>query len=164
MGSAYPLPSWDNVGLEFDMLDQYLPLDPLGKDVPGASLVPFDETGHLSRSLSSASSSQSDENFWEGESAQAGGFSPLDPSRSRPSKWATKKRTRVSKAAAHNLIEKKYRSNLNEKMTALRDTIPSLRSMAENVPDDADSQGPSRKLNKVSNPPYSMRSIDPSAS
>jgi hypothetical protein len=56
----------------------------------------------------------------------------------------------VSKAAAHNLIEKKYRSNLNEKMAALRDTIPRLRSVAENATDNADSQGANKKLNKVS--------------
>jgi hypothetical protein len=162
MGSVYSLPSWDNVRLD-SILDQYLPLDPLVKDVLSGSLIPFDEGGHLSRSLSSASSSQSDENMWEGDSARGGDFSPVDRSGSRSPKWVTKKRNGVSKAAAHNLIEKKYRSNLNEKMTALRDTIPSLRSMAENSPEDADSQGPSRKLNKVSKSPNGMRFSDPSS-
>lgn len=35
------------------------------------------------------------------------------------------------KKTAHNMIEKRYRTNLNDKITALRDSVPSLRIAAE---------------------------------
>lgn len=36
-------------------------------------------------------------------------------------------RTRTPKKTAHNMIEKRYRTNLNDKIAALRDAVPSLR-------------------------------------
>ncbi|KAI1003749.1 hypothetical protein K3495_g4459 [Podosphaera aphanis] len=38
-----------------------------------------------------------------------------------------KGKTRPPKKIAHNMIEKRYRTNLNEKIAALRDAVPSLR-------------------------------------
>lgn len=76
-------------------------------------------------------------------------FCPSDESVSQPSNGAKRKRNDPSKAAAHNMIEKKYRSNLNNKMIALRDSIPSLRTAADSAADSADGKESSRKLNKV---------------
>ena len=59
------------------------------------------------------------------------------------------------KKTAHNMIEKRYRTNLNDKIAALRDSVPSLRVMAKNARGEdgekEDLQGltPAHKLNKV---------------
>lgn len=60
------------------------------------------------------------------------------------------------KKTAHNMIEKRYRTNLNDKIAALRDSVPSLRVMAKSARgEDADAkedlQGltPAHKLNKA---------------
>ncbi|APA06875.1 hypothetical protein sscle_02g016450 [Sclerotinia sclerotiorum 1980 UF-70] len=61
------------------------------------------------------------------------------------------------KKTAHNMIEKRYRNNLNDKIAALRDSVPSLRIMqksarGEVTADDRDElQGltPAHKLNKA---------------
>lgn len=61
------------------------------------------------------------------------------------------------KKTAHNMIEKRYRTNLNDKIAALRDSVPSLRVMSKSArgedasADKEDLQGltPAHKLNKV---------------
>lgn len=61
------------------------------------------------------------------------------------------------KKTAHNMIEKRYRTNLNDKIAALRDSVPSLRVMSKNArgedagADREDLQGltPAHKLNKA---------------
>jgi hypothetical protein len=60
------------------------------------------------------------------------------------------------KKTAHNMIEKRYRTNLNDKIAALRDSVPSLRivtkktSHSEEVQEDLQGLTPAHKLNKVS--------------
>jgi hypothetical protein len=59
------------------------------------------------------------------------------------------------KKTAHNMIEKRYRTNLNDKIAALRDSVPSLRVMSKKgsrAEEMEDLQGltPAHKLNKVS--------------
>lgn len=66
----------------------------------------------------------------------------------------------AAKKRPHNIIEKRYRANLNEKIAELRDSVPSLRSTkkaktkdgsgAESEDDDLDGLTPSNKLNKAS--------------
>lgn len=62
----------------------------------------------------------------------------------------------VVKKAAHNMIEKRYRTNLNDKIAALRDSVPSLRAMCkensrrEENQDETQSTAPAHKMNKVS--------------
>lgn len=59
------------------------------------------------------------------------------------------------KKTAHNMIEKRYRTNLNDKITALRDSVPSLRiisrkgSRGEEFQEDLQGLTPAHKLNKV---------------
>ncbi|KAF2867645.1 hypothetical protein BDV95DRAFT_581444 [Massariosphaeria phaeospora] len=61
------------------------------------------------------------------------------------------------KKTAHNMIEKRYRNNLNDKIAALRDSVPSLRHMsrpggvADDVdePEDLEGLTPAHKLNKA---------------
>jgi hypothetical protein len=60
------------------------------------------------------------------------------------------------KKTAHNMIEKRYRTNLNDKIAALRDSVPSLRVMSkkntrgDEVQEDLQGLAPAHKLNKVS--------------
>jgi hypothetical protein len=59
------------------------------------------------------------------------------------------------KKTAHNMIEKRYRTNLNDKIAALRDSVPSLRVMSrknsrhEDIQEDLQGLTPAHKLNKV---------------
>ncbi|KAL6230278.1 hypothetical protein BDW75DRAFT_74836 [Aspergillus navahoensis] len=57
-----------------------------------------------------------------------------------------------SKKRAHNVIEKRYRANLNEKIAELRDSVPSLRATKGNGSLDDEEEGvtPANKLNKAS--------------
>ncbi|KAK1149090.1 Clr6 histone deacetylase associated PHD protein-2 Cph2 [Aspergillus melleus] len=60
-----------------------------------------------------------------------------------------------AKKRAHNVIEKRYRANLNEKIAELRDSVPSLRGSKNangNLVEDDDAEGvtPASKLNKAS--------------
>lgn len=50
---------------------------------------------------------------------------------------------------SHNAIEKRYRTNLNHKIAALRDAVPSLRKLRAAAADDVDGPGLAHKLNKA---------------
>jgi hypothetical protein len=62
------------------------------------------------------------------------------------------------KKTAHNMIEKRYRTNLNDKIAALRDSVPSLRAGKMNAKGERNNEEkedlhgltPAHKLNKVS--------------
>ena len=60
------------------------------------------------------------------------------------------------KKRAHNVIEKRYRANLNDKIAELRDSVPSLRASSKSNnstlldDDDGDGVTPASKLNKAS--------------
>jgi hypothetical protein len=62
------------------------------------------------------------------------------------------------KKTAHNMIEKRYRTNLNDKIAALRDSVPSLREAVRKngkgepdaeIKEDLQGLTPAHKLNKV---------------
>ena len=67
-------------------------------------------------------------------------------------------RPHLPKKRPHNIIEKRYRANLNEKIAELRDSVPSLRSKktkgngsgGESDDENLDGLTPSNKLNKAS--------------
>ncbi|KAI2777048.1 HLH-domain-containing protein [Daldinia loculata] len=61
----------------------------------------------------------------------------------------SREKPRNSDRAAHNDIERKYRTNLKDKIAELRDAIPSLRAIPEDG-DDNDNGGASRTAPKVS--------------
>jgi hypothetical protein len=64
-------------------------------------------------------------------------------------------RQKPGKKTAHNMIEKRYRTNLNDKIAALRDVVPSLRVTNKNskgeevLQEDLQGLTPAHKLNKV---------------
>lgn len=55
------------------------------------------------------------------------------------------------KKTSHNVIEKRYRNNLNDKILELRDSVPALRAMGRDAADGEDLEGlaPAHKLNKA---------------
>jgi hypothetical protein len=79
-------------------------------------------------------------------------------------------RQRPVKKTAHNMIEKRYRTNLNDKIAALRDSVPSLRVTTKNsrgqevLQEDLQGLTPAHKLNKAgrSNLHYHLVSRTPS--
>jgi len=81
-------------------------------------------------------------------SSSSSSYSPKssisNPSSKKPTKATRKKSEKSAKLPihkmqkAHNLIEKRYRNNLNEKIGALRDCIPSLKSVKKESDQDED--------------------------
>ncbi|KAH8752101.1 helix-loop-helix DNA-binding domain-containing protein [Hyaloscypha finlandica] len=66
----------------------------------------------------------------------------------------TSNSSRPVKKTAHNMIEKRYRTNLNDKIAALRDSVPSLRVMGKKgsrgeLHEDLQGLTPAHKLNKA---------------
>lgn len=82
---------------------------------------------------------------------------PPPPAANRRSTATTAKAngSRISKPkkekTSHNMIEKRYRTNINDKILALRDCVPSLRCVAAGEPAAEDLEGltPANKLNKA---------------
>ncbi|PTD08158.1 Sterol regulatory element-binding protein 1 [Fusarium culmorum] len=87
---------------------------------------------------------------------------PISSSRSSTSPPpATRRHCSPPKKTAHNMIEKRYRTNLNDKISALRDSVPALRVMVhrleqpcvEGMEEDGDEDlgglTPAHKLNKA---------------
>lgn len=80
-----------------------------------------------------------------------------EPNQSPPShNQASTSRKQQPKKTAHNMIEKRYRTNLNDKIAALRDSVPSLRVMAgtsklgdDDEEEDLEGLTPAHKLNKA---------------
>ncbi|KAH6884103.1 hypothetical protein B0T10DRAFT_410342 [Thelonectria olida] len=83
-------------------------------------------------------------------------------SRSSPSPPpATRRHCSPPKKTAHNMIEKRYRTNLNDKIAALRDSVPALRVMVHRLEQQGDGLeddlceedlgglAPAHKLNKA---------------
>ena len=71
------------------------------------------------------------------------------------------------KKTAHNMIEKRYRTNLNDKIAALRDSVPALRIMSKSARGEDTTEDreelhgltPAHKLNKATVSTFSYRSI-----
>lgn len=75
---------------------------------------------------------------------------------------ATRRHASPPKKTAHNMIEKRYRTNLNDKIAALRDSVPALRVMVHRLErqgseeleeelgdEDLGGLAPAHKLNKA---------------
>lgn len=61
-----------------------------------------------------------------------------------------KEKMKLGDRTAHNDIERKYRTNLKDKISELRDAVPSLRSMPEEGDEECEGEGQSRGGPKVS--------------
>ncbi len=71
------------------------------------------------------------------------------------------------KKTSHNMIEKRYRTNLNDKIAALRDSVPSLRVVKRGgrggntaeTKEDLHGLAPAHKLNKVCDQQHNFRQL-----
>lgn len=134
---------------------------PLGYEQPQlhAIAIPPHSTPSLQHSPSSAT------NMHTSSSSSQSSPEPAPPRSDKKRKSATEddlmdqktlKQPPVKKTA-HNMIEKRYRTNLNDKIAALRDSVPSLRAMSrgnghgdeEDDPEDLEGLTPAHKLNKA---------------
>lgn len=52
---------------------------------------------------------------------------------SGPGESSAKGRARTSNKSTHNMVEKRYRNNLNEKIAELRDSVPALRAASQRL-------------------------------
>lgn len=69
-----------------------------------------------------------------------------------PHSACVSKRGAKKEKSSHNMIEKRYRTNINDKILALRDSVPALRVLVESGDDDIDELDglqPAKKLNKA---------------
>lgn len=132
------------------------PISPGTYDLSGAELqLPYDERktqdgfDGVTSTLSNTSSQSTAVNT-------ASSLSTSPPPESKP----TRAKSRVTKIrkekASHNMIEKRYRTNINQKILALRNCVPSLRCVVaangcEQQPTNEDLEGltPASKLNKA---------------
>lgn len=102
--------------------------------------------------------------------SESKGDSSSSPEGPRPAKPASRKRKASAdeedddddedqpvKKTAHNMIEKRYRTNLNDKIAALRDSVPSLRIISKSARGEDTTEDreelhgltPAHKLNKA---------------
>jgi len=63
-----------------------------------------------------------------------------------------KEKPKPGDRTAHNDIERKYRTNLKDKIAELRDAVPALQTIAENGEDDGSQPSRGAKVSKVSFP------------
>lgn len=61
-----------------------------------------------------------------------------------------KEKLKTGDRAAHNDIERKYRTNLKDKISELRDSVPALRAIREEGADDGDEGSAQQRPPKVS--------------
>lgn len=142
-------PSWGGPHATSNSMPGQLPPHSLIEDEMMNAPLVLEDQGTSPRTISSVSSNQSHIVLGKRNSSSDADFEPSNESTGPPPIWAKKKHGKMSRATAHNLVEKKYRSNLNDKMLALRDSIPSLKTAAESAFCEGGRQEPSRKLNKV---------------
>ncbi|KAF1967912.1 hypothetical protein BU23DRAFT_559067 [Bimuria novae-zelandiae CBS 107.79] len=129
--------------------------------LPSASVPPLSTPPSLHHTQSPAS-------MHNERTSSSSGHSTPEPASDNPKKRKSstdddsapagkKEKQQPPKKTAHNMIEKRYRTNLNDKIEALRNSVPSLRVMtrangANEEADDAedlDGLTPAHKLNKA---------------
>ncbi|KAJ4305892.1 Clr6 histone deacetylase associated PHD protein-2 Cph2 [Kalmusia sp. IMI 367209] len=129
--------------------------------LPSASVPPLSNPPSLHHSHSPSS-------IHNARTSSSSGHSTPEPTSDNPKKrksstdedsapMGRKDKQQPPKKTAHNMIEKRYRTNLNDKIAALRDSVPSLRVMSrgngqgeeEDDPEDLEGLTPAHKLNKA---------------
>ncbi|KAE9365594.1 hypothetical protein N431DRAFT_496646 [Stipitochalara longipes BDJ] len=144
---------------------------PQARSTPYSSLTPQEETKLRNiamppSALAPAPSRQNTENYPASPSSSSSPESSSTLRRKRKSSLEDEDAddsppptnggsSRPVKKTAHNMIEKRYRTNLNDKIAALRDSVPSLRVMSkkssrgEEIHEDLQGLTPAHKLNKA---------------
>jgi len=113
-------------------IKQEAPLSPSSASSP--------EDSHIGRKRKNSADDEEDDEFDSDTGARYAG--------SRPRHAPVKK-------TSHNMIEKRYRTNLNEKIAMLRDSVPSLRIVSKKnekgkeMTEDLQGLTPAHKLNKA---------------
>ncbi|KAL1592840.1 Clr6 histone deacetylase associated PHD protein-2 Cph2 [Paraconiothyrium brasiliense] len=129
--------------------------------LPSASLPPLSNPPSLHHSHSPSS-------IHNARTSSSSGHTTPEPASDNPKKRKSstdddsapsgkKEKHQPPKKTAHNMIEKRYRTNLNDKIAALRDSVPSLRVMSRGAganeedddPEDLEGLTPAHKLNKA---------------
>ncbi|KAI4639642.1 hypothetical protein J4E93_008996 [Alternaria ventricosa] len=129
----------------------------------------FDQTGFVAPPASTPSLHHSPTSLTNGRASSTSSHSSPEPATNNTRKRKSladseeldddapsSKKGGPPKKTAHNMIEKRYRTNLNDKIAALRDSVPSLRVMSrpngteeDDDPEDLEGLTPAHKLNKA---------------
>lgn len=155
----YPTPMWSQ-----QLGDNTLFSPPRfeSNGLPSASVPPLSNPPSLHHS-------QSPSSIHNARTSSSSGHSTPEPASDNPKKRKSstddddsaptgkKEKQQPPKKTAHNMIEKRYRTNLNDKIAALRDSVPSLRVMSrgngakdeDDDPEDLEGLTPAHKLNKA---------------
>lgn len=120
-----------------------------------------DVASHPSQSMSAALSKDSRGRYPSRKRKSSGSGSISSRSSTSPPP-AQRRHCSPPKKTAHNMIEKRYRTNLNDKIAALRDSVPALRVMVHRLErqgsdeaeddypeEDLGGLAPAHKLNKA---------------
>ncbi|KAF5027351.1 hypothetical protein F66182_552 [Fusarium sp. NRRL 66182] len=121
---------------------------------------PASNPSQMSSSLSSIASKDAQARYPSRKRKSSGSGTASSRSSASPPP-ATRRHCSPPKKTAHNMIEKRYRTNLNDKIAALRDSVPALRVMVhrleqpcpegaeEDMDEDLGGLTPAHKLNKA---------------
>lgn len=89
--------------------------------------------------------------------ARPQGTAAVDKSKDSPTEEAPtmagekhKEKAKSGDRAAHNDIERKYRTNLKDRISELRDSVPALRAIPEEGLEEDEEEGAASRLPKVS--------------
>ena len=134
------LMNWDRTDEAIASLKTSVPSPSSTRRCPSASALSLITIAGSNVDVSQASSDSTDSRKRKSSPAIDGkSDAPTGASRIEPL---------ISKRS-HNAIEKRYRTNLNQKIAGLRDAVPSLRRLGALAADDADSLTSTHKLNKA---------------
>ncbi|KAF2278786.1 uncharacterized protein EI97DRAFT_219233 [Westerdykella ornata] len=159
-GGVFPSPIWPQQDKQQNTVlstSEFAPTHVVPVQLPPASTPSLQHSPTSQANARTSSSSTSPSAATSPESIPSNPKKRKSTSEESEVPAAKKESKQPPKKTAHNMIEKRYRTNLNDKIAALRDSVPSLRVMSrqnggneeDDDPEDLEGLTPAHKLNKA---------------